>query len=112
MNVSESNLQMLLAKDADFLQRLQYLMVQEARNVKAEPLSTPQHVPRSNYATVVINNPPSAASQAAVMIVGGINLIGTVTLEDAGPVTSATDAAILLQIATFWSALAGADTGA
>jgi hypothetical protein len=36
-------------------------------------------------------------------------LIGTVTMEDAGPVTTATDAAILSQIATFWNALSGAD---
>jgi len=101
---------MLLAKDPNFLTRLQYLMVQQARVVKAEPLITPQHQARTNYATTVINNPVSAANGAAPMIVGGPNVIGTVTLEDAGPHTTATDPALLSQIATFWTALSGADS--
>src|SRR5262245_66405855 len=112
MPMSESALQMTLAADADFLRRLAYLMTQAARVVKEEALSTPQHTARSNYATSVINNPTGAAQQAAVMIVGGTNLIGTTTLEDTGPETSATDGAILSQIATFWNALAGVDSGA
>src|SRR5262245_18578125 len=111
MAMSESTLQMLLARDAAFLQRLQYLLVQQARVVKSEALATPQHTARSNYATTVINNPAGAATQAAVMIVGGVNVIGTVTLENSGPVTTATDAALTSQIATFWTQLAGADTG-
>lgn len=108
--MSEGFLQMLLAKDQNFLTRLSYLMVQQARVVKDEPLSTPQHAARSSYASSVIYNPAGMAPGAAVMIVGGPNLIGTVTLEDAGPVTIATDAAITSQIATFWTALSGADT--
>lgn len=109
MAMTEAFLQMTLARDPNFLLRLQYLMVQEARVVKGEPNSTPQHQARTLYATTVINNPPAAAQQGSAMIVGGPNLIGTVTLEDAGPVTTASDAAILSQIATFWTALAGAD---
>jgi hypothetical protein len=108
--MSESYLQMLLAKDAAFLTRLQYLMVQQARVVKAEDPATAQHAGRSNYATTVINNPYQAAMQGAPTIVGGPNVIGTVTLEDTGPVTTASDAALLSQIATFWNALAGLDT--
>lgn len=108
--MSEGFLQMMLARDPNFLTRLQYLLVQQARVVKDEPLSTPQHTARSNYATMVINNPAGMAPGAAVMVVGGPNLIGTITLEDAGPVTTATDAAITSQIATFWTALSGADT--
>lgn len=110
MAMSEGFLQMTLAQDANFLIRLQYLLVQQARVVKDEPLSTPQHLARSNYATAVINSPAGMAPSAAVMICGGPNLIGTVTLEDAGPVTTASDAAITSQIAAFWTALAGADT--
>lgn len=110
MAMSEAFLQMTLAHDPNFLLRLQYLLVQQARVVKDEPLDTPQHLARSNYATTVINSPSGAAPQAAAMIVGGPNLIGTVTLEDSGPVTAASDAAITSQIATFWTALAGADT--
>lgn len=110
--MTEAFLQMQLAQDRDFLTRLQYLMVQQARVVKGEPSSTPHHTERSDYATSVINSPQSATPQAAVMLVGGPNLIGTVTLEDTGPVTSASDAAILSQIATYWSALSGVDEGA
>jgi hypothetical protein len=112
MALSESSLQMQLARDPAFLTRLQYLLVQQARVVKAEAASTPNHLGRSNYATVVINNPASAAAQGATMVVGGPNVIGTVTLEDAGVTTSATDAALLSQIATFWDALAGLDAPA
>lgn len=111
MALSEGFLQMQLAKDPDFLTRLSYLMVQQARVVKDEPLGTPQHLGRTNYATSVINNPQGMTSSAAVMLVGGPNLIGTVTMEDAGVTTSATDPAITSQIATFWNALAGVDSG-
>jgi hypothetical protein len=110
--MSEAFLQMQLAKDPNFLTRLSYIMVQHARTVKDEPQETPQHLARTNYATTVINSPQSAASNAATMICGGTNLIGTVTLEDSGPVTSVTDPALLSQVATFWTALSGADTTA
>lgn len=110
--LSESTLQMELARDPNFLTRLAYSMVQHARTVKAEPASTPGHAGRTAYATTVINNPTFAAQQASTMIVGGTNLIGTVTMEDAGITTSVTDAALLSQIATFWDALAGLDTPA
>lgn len=111
MPLSESYTQMWLARDAAFLTRLQYIMVQQARVVKAEPIDTPGHLARSNYATTVINNPAGTTQQAATMIVGGVNLIGTVEVNDNGPVTSATDPAILSQVATFWDALAGVDSG-
>jgi hypothetical protein len=109
--ISESVLQMQLAQDRVFLQRLQYLMLQHARVVKAEAQNTPYHAQRSTYATQVLNQPLSAASNAAGIIVGGPNLIGTVTIEDSGVVTSASDAAILSQIASFWNTLAGVDSG-
>lgn len=111
MAMTEGFLQMTLARDPNFLTRLQYLLVQQARTVKDEAASTPQHAARTNYASAVINNPAAMAPGAAVMIVGGPNVIGTVTLEDAGPVTTATDAALTSQIATFWTALSGADSG-
>ncbi|HKA75341.1 MAG TPA: hypothetical protein VKE26_26295 [Xanthobacteraceae bacterium] len=110
MALSESALQMTLARDPNFLTRLSYLLVQQARIVKDEALDTPQHLARSNYATSVINNPTGMAPPAAIMVTGGPNLIGTVTLEDTGPATSATDAAILAQVAAFWTALSGADS--
>lgn len=107
MAMSEAFLQMQLARDPNFLTRLSYLMVQEARVVQGEASSTPGHTQRANYATTVINNPSGQTATAAVMIVGGPNVIGTVTLEDAGVVTTASDPALTSQIATFWDALSG-----
>lgn len=112
MALSESYTQMWLARDPAFLQRLQYLMVQHARTVKAEPPSTPGHQQRSQYASGVIASPQGQTAQAATMIVGGVNLANTVEVNDNGPVTSATDGAILSQVATFWDALSGVETGA
>lgn len=109
MPMSESTLQMSLAKDPAFLNRLNYLMLQMARGVKEEPGSTPYHYKRSLYASNVLNNSAMMVSQAAYTIVGGINLIGTVDITDNGVETSATDAAIFSQVATFWNTLAGVD---
>lgn len=111
MPMSESVLQMQLAQDRIFLQRLQYIMLQHARTVKAEPQSTPHHLQRSTYASMVMNNAVMTTQQAAGMIVGGPNLIGTVDVTDNGIVTSATDPAILSQVATYWDTLSGVDTG-
>jgi len=112
MPMSESVLQMQLSQDRIFLQRLQYLMLQQARTVKAEPQTTPFHAQRTQYATNVLSNSMMATQQAAGTVVGGPNLIGTVDITDNGIVTTATDAAILSQVATYWDTLAGVDTGA
>lgn len=109
--ISESVLQMQLARDQIFLQKLQYLMLQQARVVKEEPPDVPYHPQRSAYATTVLNQSVMAAQNAAGIIVGGPNLIGTVTIEDSGVVTTASDAAVLSQIATFWNTLSGVDSG-
>jgi hypothetical protein len=110
MPMSESTLQMMLAKDPAFLNRLNYLMLQNARNVKEEDGATPWHYKRTAYATNVLNSSQMIVAQAASTIVGGINILGTVELTDNGVETSATDAAIFSQIATFWNALAGVDS--
>lgn len=107
----ESTDQMQLVASPVFLARIQYLMVQTARNVKGEALNTPCHLTRTSYATSVINSPASAAPTAAVMLVGGVNLIGTVTGSGSTVDSSASDAAIFSQIGTYWSWLAGCDTG-
>ena len=108
----ESSTQMRLAKDADFLERVAYNMVKTAKDVKAEALNTSCHQQRSTYANNVINSPDAFARVAAVMIVGGVNLIGTVTIDGQGKATSTvTDGALFSQINTFWSALSGCDTG-
>jgi len=111
MPMSESTLQMQLAKDPVWLQRLTYLMIQEARIIKAEGLRTPYHAERTKYASTVLSNAAMAAQQASSVIVGGPNILGTVDLADNGITTSATDAAILDQVSLFWNTLAGIDTG-
>lgn len=110
MPMSESTLQTMLAKDPAFLNRLNYLMLQHARTVKEEPTETPYHYKRSNYASLVLNSSSMMVSQAAFTIVGGVNLVGTVDVTDNGVVTTATDADIFSQVATFWNILAGVDT--
>jgi hypothetical protein len=111
MALSESTLQMMLARDQAFLNRLQYQMLQVATEVKAEAVETPYHAQRTQYATTVINNSMMAGSQAAGLVVGGPNVKGTVTLEDSGVVTTCTDAALFAQVSTLWNVLAGVDSG-
>lgn len=110
MPMSESTLQMMLARDQAFLNRLNYLMLQHARTVKEEDAATAHHSKRTAYASNVLSNSAMMVSQAAYSIVGGINLIGTVELTDDGVSTTADDAAIYSQVATFWNVLAGVDS--
>ena len=109
----ESTTQMRLAKDGGVLNRLPYLMVQQARTVKAEADGTTHHVGRAAYAHLITSGSAGLVSSAAVMVVGGVNLLppnATTTVNQDGTVTTdATDAALLSQIATFWNDLAITD---
>ena len=107
---TESTTQMALVASPVFLARVQYLLAQEARTVLAETGVGATHAKRATYAAGVLIN-ASFTLVAAVAIVGGINLIGTVTGAGLTADSSATDGVILSQIATFWNALAGVDTG-
>lgn len=111
--VPESTTQMKLAKDADFLERVAYNLVMTARVVKSEALNTACHGQRSTYAANVINSPESFARVAVMLLVGGVNVIGTVTVNgETGKATSSvTDAALFSQVSSFWSALSGCDSG-
>ena len=109
--VNESTTQMTLVASPVFTTRLQYLMVQQARTVLAETGVGLTHACRARYANGVVMDPARTASIGAVMIVGGVNLIGTVTGSGATADSTASDAAILSQIATFWTGLSGCDTG-
>lgn len=104
--------QMQLAHDPSFLNRVQYLMTQDAIAVLSEVNTTPDHVFRVQLAHQVLNNPGQAASNASVAIVGSVNLVAadTTVNADGSVTTDATDAAILSQIATIWNALAGVST--
>lgn len=110
MPMSESTLQMMLARDPAFLNRLNYIMLQVARTVKEEAADTPHHQKRTTYASTILGNSQMMVAQAASTIAGGINLIGTVDVTDNGVETTATDAAILSQVSTFWNVLAGVDS--
>lgn len=109
--------QMKLRQNAEFLSRLEYLMVTYAVTVLAEALATSNHTERSNYAKKVIAFTSEYAQRASTMIVSGINIISTTVHTPAtgetqeSTVTTATDAQFLSQVATLWNALAGIETG-
>src|SRR5262245_37616155 len=107
MAMSESTLQMMLAQDQGFLKRLAYAMVIQARVVQGEDPATPGHAQRAQYAQAVVNSPQQYANGASTMVVGGPNVQGTVTLEDAGVTTTVSDAALYSQVSSFWNNLAG-----
>lgn len=113
--MATSDTQMLLANDPGFQARLQYVMQQQARTVLAETSVGATHPARANYAKLVISYPSEYANKAAPMIVGGTNLLppnATTTVNADGTVTTdCTDASLLSQVATFWNALAGIDSG-
>lgn len=109
--MNESTEQMQLVGSGRFLNRIQYLLCQQARVVLGETSVGGTHAARAAYAKNVVLSPASFASVAAVTLIGGPNLIGTVIDVGGEFDSSANDAAILSQIATFWNALAGIDTG-
>src|SRR5437016_2839412 len=95
-----STTQMQLVTSTTFLNRIQYLLTQQAVVVKAEALATVCHGSRSLFANQVITAPAASASAAAVMLAGSTNVIGTV-VTNANPLlidSSASDAALLSQI--------------
>lgn len=106
----ESVQQMALLGNTEFVLRAKYLMIVQARTVLAEPLATQYHSARVAFARAVLNGIPT---HALTMLAGGINVV-TATVYDTPTNTAyctATDGAILSQIATFWNAMAGIETG-
>lgn len=108
-----STTQMQLVNSTTFTNRLQYILSQQAIVVKAELLATTCHPKRSSFADVVINSPAAAASQVSVLIAGSTNVLGTVIVNVNPNLvdSSASDAAILSQIATLWNVFSKCDTG-
>jgi len=111
--MAQSTDQMTLVSSGLFLNRMQYLMVTQARVVLAETSVGSTHAARAAYAKQVVLSPSAFAAVAAVMVVGGVNLLPPATITGSGDNadSSATDAEILSQIATFWNQLAGIDQG-
>ncbi len=105
--------QMALTKSSTFLGRLQYLLASQAGVVLVETGVGTTHAQRAAFAKLCVSNPPAAAIAASTYIAGSTNVVGTVvTNADPNLVdSSATDAAILSQVATSWNILAGIDTG-
>ncbi len=106
-----STTQMQLVNSTTFINRLQYLLTQQAVVVKAEALNTVCHTKRSLFADQIIASPIETARASSVMIAGSTNVIGTVIIANGVADSSASDAALLSQVATLWNALSKCDTG-
>ncbi len=106
----DSRLQMALAHDAQFLNRVQVAMAVVALQVVNEDVATPNHVLRRAYAASVLGNPAAAAVAFAVGLVGSVNLTAPVTTVnfDGSVISGASDADIASEVATLWNAYAGA----
>lgn len=111
MALSASALQFLLARSEGFLNRIQNLLMQQAKNVLSETGVGVTHQARANYARQVIAQPSLMAQIAAIYLAGSTNVRNTVTFEDEGPVTTVADADLASQINTDWNVLAGIDSG-
>lgn len=106
-----ATLQMKLAQQTAFQQRIAFLLMKEAFVVLAESAGTSNHANRFNFALLVRNNVNSVIQNGyAIAIVGRPNLISetttcTIDAETNAEtcVTSATDAEISSQIATDWN---------
>lgn len=96
--------QMALAHDAQFLNRVQYAMAKVAL-VKMANGTAPQKA----YAQQVLGNPGAAAASMAVALVGSVNLtsVNTFINPDLSVTTDATDGAIESQVDTLWNAFSG-----
>lgn len=69
------------------------------------------HAARVAYARLVLSNPSSVIPAASVWLSQSTNIANTVTMEDEGPRTSVSDAALQSQINTDFNKLAGLDSG-
>jgi hypothetical protein len=93
--------QALLTTGANFLQRVQYAMVQIAENVAAEATGTALHFQRMQLAVAVLLNPASyltTFAQAAIcqLPLATTNLVGTTD-------TDTTDAALATLVSSVWN---------
>lgn len=98
---------MRLARQVDFLTRVENRIVGQAKVVKDENINTSNHVKRAQYADEVLSHSASKAIQWATYLAGSTNVVGTLTNLDSGSVaTSVTDAALDSQISTDWNLFA------
>jgi len=111
MAISNSALAYLLGQDRAFIGRVMIQLLTQATIVLAETGVGETHARRVAYAQQVIENPTGMAARAAPYLAQSTNVIGTITIEDVGVVTSVTDTALTAQMAASWNSLAGIDTG-
>lgn len=105
----DARLQMALAHDAGFLNRIQFAMGKVALQVVNEAGTVAGHAARRAYASQVLGNPAAAAVSMSVGLVGAVNLTAAVTTinPDLTVTSDATDAAVESQVSTLWNAYAG-----
>jgi hypothetical protein len=104
---SASDLQARLAKQSDFLARVENRIVAFAIVVKGEGTGVTNHAARAAYADQVLVNSAAKAIQWAQYLAGSTNVIGTLTnLDDGRVATTVTDAALDSQISTGWNLFA------
>lgn len=100
-------LQMKLAQQTAFQQRVAFILMREAFVVLAESAGTSNHANRFNFALLVRNNVNSVIQGGYVTaLVGRPNLVAETTTCSGEPevcVTAATDGEIASQIATDWN---------
>ncbi len=103
----DAALQMKLAQQTAFQQRIAYLLMVEAFVVLAESAGTSNHANRFNFALLVRNNVNAVIQNGYVTaLVGRPNLVAETTTCTGDPevcTTTATDAEISSQIATDWN---------
>lgn len=107
-NVSTTQMQL---NNQRFQDRIAYLLSQQAIVVKAEALATTCHTKRSLFADSIISAPQATAQITLTMISGSTNVVNTVIAVNGTFDSSASDAALLAQVATLWNALSKCDTG-
>lgn len=102
-------LQMKLAHDTQFLDRVQFWSVKKARDVRHEGAVT-NHPARNAFAALVLGNPGLLSVQIAVGLVTHINLTArdtTYNTQTGHFETSATGAEMFSAIGDMWDDYAG-----
>lgn len=105
-------LQMNLAHDKYFLDRIQYWLCKVAAVVGAESTGTTNHAARRAYAASVMGNPGAAASSAAVFLVADPAMLdpNANTFIEPGTLkvySDISDGALFALISARWNVLAG-----
>lgn len=105
-------LQMNLAHDKFFLDRVQYWMGKVCAVVGAESGATTNHAERRAYAASVLGNPGAAASSAAVLLVSDPAMLdpNANTFIEPGTLkvySDISDGALFALISARWNVLAG-----